>query len=157
VSDPSLQRLGQAANAFILAIESLRDELFLRAIDEWTPRDVAAHLAWWNRHMIAASQSLRTGTPPSYYADAANDYRHVNARAIAEFAARDRRVLLDELRATLDELVGYLRALDAEAWDADHGVVHHRGGAATVRRIVASLAGDYEHHTRQVNEWRAAH
>jgi hypothetical protein len=85
MSDPSFDRLSHAANVFIQAIESLSDDLFLRSIDEWTPRDVAAHLTWWNRNMIVAGQSLQAGTPPSYYADAMNDYRNINARAIAEF------------------------------------------------------------------------
>jgi hypothetical protein len=155
VSDPSFDRLTRSANVFIDAIESLADDLFLRSIDEWTPRDVAAHLTWWNRNMIAASQDLEAGTPPSYYADAMNDYRNINARAIAAFPSRDRRVLLNELRATLGELARYLQTLDSHVWDADHGVQHHRGGPATIRRIVDSLAGDYEHHTRQVEEWRA--
>ena len=155
MSDPSLDRLSHSANVFVQAIESLSDDLFLGSIDEWTPRDVAAHLAWWNRNMIVASQSLQAGTPPSYYADAMNDYRNINARAIVEFPSQDRRVLLNELRATLDELARYLRSLDSRAWDADHGVQHHRGDAATIRRIVESLAGDYEHHARQVEEWSA--
>ena len=153
--DPSLDRLRRSASVFTRVIESLSDDLFLGAIDDWTPRDVAAHLAWWNRHMVVAGRSLQAGTAPTYYADAVNDYRNVNARAIAEFASRDRRVLLSELRATLDELTRYLQALDAGAWDADHGMPHHRGGVATIRRIVESLAGDYEHHARQVEEWRA--
>lgn len=155
MSEPSFDRLSRSASVFIRAIESLPDDLFLRSIDEWTPRDVAAHLTWWNRNMVAASRSLQAGTPPSYYADAMNDYRNINARAIAEFPSRDRRVLLNELRATLDELARYLLALGSQAWDADHGVQHHRGGAATIRRIVESLAGDYQHHARQVEEWRA--
>ena len=155
MSDPSLDRLNRVANLFVHEIESLSDELFLGSIDEWTPRDVAAHLAWWNRHMIAAGQSLQAGTAPSYYADAINDYRNINARAIAEFPSRDRHELLNELRATLDELARYLQGLDAQTWDADRGVQHHRGGAATIRRLIESLAGDYEHHTRQVADWSA--
>src|SRR5262245_49482019 len=154
MSDPSFDRLIHSANVFIQAIELLSDELFLTSIDDWTPRDVAAHLTWWNRNMIAASQSLQAGIPPSYYSDAINDYRYINAQAIVEFPSQDRRVLLNELRATLDALARYLQALCSQAWDADHGVRHHRGGAATIRRIVESLAGDYEHHTRQVEEWR---
>ena len=88
--------------------------------------------------MIAASQSLQAGTPPSYYADAMNDYCNINARAIAEFPSQDRRVLLNELRATLDELARYLQVLGSQAWDADHGVQHHslgRGDDSPHRRV----------------------
>lgn len=150
--DPSLDGLTASANEFVQVIETLPENLFLARIDEWTPRDVTVHLAWWNRNMIAASESLRAGLTPAHYADAP-EYRNINARAIAEFPSQDRRALLAQLHGTFDEFTRYLNALDAKDWDADFGVQHHRGGAATIRRVVEALRGDYEHHTNQVKEW----
>lgn len=152
--DGMIANLENAIEGFQTLIEDLPEELFLKLIDDWTPRDVVAHLAWWNRHMIAASQSLQAGNVPSYYADAANDYRTINAQAIAEFPSRDRRALLKQMQTTLKEFKDYLRALKPGDWDADHGVTHYRGGAATIRRIVESLAGDYASHTQQIEKWR---
>ncbi len=152
----SIDALTRAADDFMRVIELLRAEWFLTFIDDWTPRDIAAHLAWWNRNMIAASQSVRAGKTPAYYVDAANDYRNINAQAIAEFPATDRRILLAQLRATLDEFRQYLQTLAPNDWDSGVDVQHYRGGAATTQRIVQSLTGDYECHTQQIAQWRDA-
>jgi hypothetical protein len=143
-----------AAEKFIAAIEALSGDLFLARIDDWAPRDVAAHLAWWNNNLLVACKDLQKGRAPSYYADSLNDYRHINAQAIAQFDARQRRVLLAQLKSTLFEFTEYLASLDAKDWDADRGVQHPRGGAATISRIVESLIADYETHTRQIENWK---
>jgi len=150
----SSDNLVASARAFIHAINSLPESLFLAQIDEWTPRDVTAHLVWWNRNMMIASENLRAHQTPAYHTDAANDYRNLNTHAIAEFPSTDRRELLAQLDATLDELTCYLAALAPAEWDAEHGIQHYRGGAATIRRIVQSLTGDYEHHTHQILNWK---
>ncbi len=149
-----LSHLTSAVQAFTNIIESLSTDLFLRKIDaEWTPRDVVAHLAWWNRNMIAACKNLQAGVPPAYYADTANDYRNINTQAIAEFSSRDQRKLLEQLQSTHQEFEDYLRALDESEWNAARNIMHYRGGAATINRIVESLISDYASHTRQVKEW----
>lgn len=155
MADKLLDQFIATANTFAQTIETLAEDSFLKLIDEWTPRDVVAHLAWWNRNMIIASESLRAGNAPAYYVDAPNDYRNINAQAIAAFSSQDRRTLLNDLQATLSEFTQYLNTLEPNAFDAEHGVQHYRGGAATIRRLVQSLSGDYEHHTRQVKDWSA--
>lgn len=153
-SSEQLAHLSHAAKDFPNAIESLSTDLFLRKIDaEWTPRDLVAHLAWWNRNMIEACKNLQAGVPPGYYADTANDYRNINAQAIAEFSSHDRRKLLEQLRSTLREFKDYLRTLDESEWDAARNITHYRGGAATIQRVVGSLISDYESHARQLKEW----
>jgi hypothetical protein len=151
----ALTHLEATAAQFVAAIESLNAELFLAPIDDWTPRDVTALLAWWNNHMLVACRDLERGTAPSYYADTLNDYRNLNARAIAQFQSQEQRMLLAQLKATLFEFKQYLLALDASDWDAERGVTHPRGGTATITCIVESLASDYETHTREIREWQA--
>ena len=147
-------QLESAVEKFSEVIRNRPESLFLTPIDDWTPRDVTAHLVWWNRNIFAACKSLQEGKAPAYYADASNDYRNINARAIAEFPSKDRRVLLEQMNDTLQEFKSYLLALDPKEWDADRGVTHYRGGAATIRRVVQSLTGDYENHTRQIQNWK---
>ncbi len=150
-----LTHLTRAADAFIASIQALPAHLFLARIDGWTPRDVIAHLAWWNNNMLVACKDLQRGKTPSYYADTLNDYRNINAQAIAQFWAQEKRVLLAQMKSTLFEFKEYLEALDAKEWEAERGVQHPRGGAATISRIVDSLIGDYETHTKQIEEWHA--
>ena len=150
-----LGQLASSAHAFTAIIESLPENLFLTKMDDWARRDVIAHLAWWNNNMLVACKDLQKGRAPSYYADTLNDYRNLNAQAIAQFGATERRVLLAQLTSTLFEFKEYLAALDAQDWDAERGITHPRSGAATISRIVKSLIDDYEAHTKQIEKWKA--
>ena len=149
-----IAQLENAASVFMACVQSLPENLFLTKIDDWTPRDVVAHLAWWNNNMLVACKDLQKGRAPSYYADTLNDYRNLNAQAIAQFAELHRGKLLAQLRSTLFEFKEYLLALEAKDWDAKGGVTHPRGGAATINRIIDSLIGDYETHWKQIEEWK---
>ncbi len=148
-------QLESAVGKFSEVIWNLPEDLFLTRIDEWTPRDVTAHLVWWNRNMLAACKRLQAGKAPEYYADASNDYRNINARAITEFPSNDRRALLEQMNATLQEFKSYLLALEPKEWDAERGVTHYRGGVATIHRVVESLTGDYINHIQQIERWNS--
>jgi hypothetical protein len=138
---------------FAELIFSLSDELFLSSLNGWAPRDVVAHLVGWNGLMIEASSSILTGQPPSYYADAPNDYSNINAGFTVKYSSRSKQELLAELKSSLEGLEAYVLALPAVELAADHGVRHYRGGPATVSKILESLAGDYRYHTNQIREW----
>jgi hypothetical protein len=49
--------------------------------------------------------------------------------------------------ATLSNVFGTVRD---DEWDADSGVVHTRGGPATVSRCAESLMREYRHHSREI-------
>ena len=151
--DPTLA-LKSAYQDFCGVIQGLADDIFLTKIDDWTPRDVVAHLVGWNRHMIQACQSILAGRTPDYYADAPNDYRTINAGFVVRFASTSKEALLGELGNGLKELVEFALALDPAEWHASHGVRHYRGAPATVASTLTSLAGDYAHHAHQIRGWR---
>jgi hypothetical protein len=119
----------------------------------WSPRDVVAHLLGWNDHMIEASSSILAGRPPTYYAEAPNDYKTINARFVAQHSSTSKTGLLRDLRASMDRFVEFLVALPPAELTADHGVKHYSGCSATVIGIIDSLSGDYRDHTRQVSDW----
>jgi hypothetical protein len=93
------------------------------------------------------------GELPVYYSDAPNDYRNINAAFAEEYSSRSRERLLSELRLSMAEFDAYIASLPASELAADHGVMHYSGQRATISKIIGSLAGDYEHHTRQIGEW----
>jgi hypothetical protein len=121
----------------------------------WSPREVVAHLIGWHYRMIQACQEIRRGQAPGYYADAATDYANLNTASVAQFMSQSKEELLRELTSSRQEFLNYLGTLDPSEWDADHVVVHHRGGPATVGRIVESLLGDYRQHTKEIGKWLA--
>jgi len=145
--------LKKAYQDFVGVILPLSNELFLSSMDGWAPRDVVAHLIGWNRLMIEASSSILAGQAPAYYAHTPNDYSTINAGFTSKYSSHLKQELLLELRASLESFEAFILALPDDEMLADHGVRHHSGSPATVSKIITSLAGDYQSHTRQMQAW----
>lgn len=139
---------------FVRCIDELPDELWLRPIVNWTPRDVVAHLIGWNVAVREGCELLRAGKAPPYLDDRANDFKHVNAASVQRYAARDRRALVAELESSHRNLARYLAGLDPAAWDADTGV-RLRDRPVTIRGNVRGLARDYNNHRARIEQWQA--
>lgn len=144
--------LRNAYQDFTEVILSLSNEQFLSSMNGWSPRDVVAHLIGWNKLMIEASLSLLAGKPPAYYADTPNDYSNINAGFTAKYSSQSKQELLAELKSSMEGFETFALTLPEGELTEDHGVRHYSGDPATVSRIVASLAGDYQVHTRQIRE-----
>jgi hypothetical protein len=138
---------------FYRCIQSIPKARFLALLDGWSPRDVVAHLIGWNGYMIEACRSILRGEAPSYYAEAAINYRDMNAAFVAQYPSQVKEELLDELDASMERLVDYLKGLEEGEWTADHGVIYHRGTPASVRQTISSLARDYQQHRREIQAW----
>jgi hypothetical protein len=150
--DP-IQSFQQDYGAFCLCIQSIPEARFLSPLGGWSPRDIVAHLIGWNGYMIEACRSILRGETPSYYAEAAINYREMNAAFVAQYPSKEKDELLGELELSMTQLVDFLRGLPTDEWDAGHGVVYHRGTPASVRITMASLAGDYIAHREEVQGW----
>jgi hypothetical protein len=135
---------------FVELILPLSNELFLSSMDGWSPRDVVAHLIGWNRLMIEASSSILAGKVPAYYADTSNDYSTINAGFTTKYLSHSKQELLSELKSSLESFEAFILDLPDNEMMADHGVRHYSGIPATVSKIINSLAGDYQSHTRQI-------
>ena len=145
--------LKHAYQDFTNLILSLPDDQFLSPMNGWSPRDVVAHLVGWNSLMVESSLSILAGKPPSYYDDAQNDYSNINSGFTAKYSSESKQELLAELESSMEKFEAFISSLPAEELTADHGVVHYSGSPASVTRIINSLAGDYQYHTRQIMEW----
>ena len=138
---------------FYNCILSLPDKQFITPMNGWSPRDVVAHLVGWNLHMIAASNAILAGETPSYYADAVNDYKNINAGFVAQYASLSKSEMLSLLESSLDEFEQYVLSIPPAELQDSHGVQHYSGRPSTVAGIIASLAEDYQHHLDQVSAW----
>lgn len=66
-------------------IEHIPDErLRERVMDEWTGKDLLAHMAWWHDHSVLVIDSLRAGRQPYDQADPTNATDALNARTHRE-------------------------------------------------------------------------
>jgi hypothetical protein len=145
-----LEDLEIAYNTCIETMQSLSVENFFASLGDWTPRDIAAHFIGWNRITLVGCSELREGVEPFYFYDGTNDYRKVNGRFFEQFPSSDRGQLLKEIAITKDALFAYLKTLDEAEWDLDTGIVHYRGGPATIARCVDSLIRDYRKHRQEI-------
>jgi hypothetical protein len=146
-------QLTHAYQHFSKLIDSLSSEQFLSPMNGWAPRDVVAHLIGWNDLMIESSLSILAGNPPSYLDDAPNDYSNINASFTTKHSSRSKQELLAELRSSLESLMKFIDGLPIEELTANHGVVDDSGDPATIAEIIASLADDYQDHSREIEDW----
>jgi len=148
-----IAQLGHAIEEFKKCINSLSESLFLKQMeDEWSPRDVLAHLIGWNRYTIDGCKQIIKGQTPFYFADAENDYANVNAESVQRYSSEDKDVLLDELGTSFWELRTHLLSVDLAHWETDFGI-RDRGVVITVANTVEGLIRDYDEHRRQIEKW----
>jgi hypothetical protein len=145
-----LADLEEAYGLFVECVTGRSREGFLESLGDWAPRDIVAHFIGWNRITSVGCGEIREGVEPFYFHDGTNDYREVNAAFLRRFSSNDREVLLRQMEATKDTLVCYLRMVDEDEWERDTGVVHYRGGVASVARCVDSLIRDYRKHREEI-------
>ncbi len=148
--EQQLSDLEAAYDAYVRTIQDLTPEAFLASLGDWSPRDILAHFIGWNRVTLTGCQEVQQGKEPFYFYDGTNDYRIVNAGFLAQYDSTDREALLSELAASKDVLVTYLKGVNEQVWERDTGVVHYRGGPATVTRCVDSLIRDYRKHRDEI-------
>jgi hypothetical protein len=148
-----LAQLRASIAAFETSARSLAPDAWLRRVTEWAPRDVAAHLVGWNALTLEGCQAIQRGAAPGYLAGEADDFQQVNATSVARYDALDRDTLLDQLRATADDLLAYLERLDLVDWDRDYGARGLSGRPATIRVEIEPLIADYRGHADEIAAW----
>jgi hypothetical protein len=145
-----LADLDLAYKSFVQTAKELPPKDLLKSLGDWSPRDILAHFIGWNRITLAGCAEIREGIEPFYFHDGTNDYRKVNARFFSQFNSSDREALLRDMADTMDALVNYLKTITENEWGLDTGVIHYRGGPATVARCLDSLIRDYRKHREEI-------
>lgn len=147
-----IANLDRGTEEFSKFINSLEENIFLKKIDDWSPRAILAHLIGWNRYFVEASEQIRKGELPFFYEDPGEDFSNVNDELVRKYSSQEKRALLDELDTAKDELKKYLQELDQENWDRDFGV-RYEGYTDTIRNLVVDLIEDYANHQHQIKDW----
>jgi hypothetical protein len=150
-----LQVLQSAFETFTACISTLAVPVFLRRVTEWAPRDVVAHLIGWNRSTRTGCEQIRQRMIPFYFADAGDDFRHVNATFVQTYASQEKHILIGELPASFHEPLRFLICVPPEAWEADYGV-RYQEGLVTIANTVGALSRDYLEHTKEIESWAAS-
>jgi len=150
--ETQITKFDQSIEDFVHCVASLNEELFLKKFNDWSTRDVVAHLIGWNRYTIEGSNQLRRGELPFYEIDPGEDCCKVNAVLILEYSSTDRQEMLDELQVSFQELKRFIQSLDSSEWSRDYGV-RLDGYVITIQNTVDELIEDYDIHTERIKEW----
>ncbi len=150
--ESQIAELDRNLDALVRSVLALEERLYLQPINDWATRDIVAHLVGWNGYVIEGSRQILRSELPVYDVDPGNNYAKVNAALIREYSSTSRTDLLNELRRSAATLVEFLRSVAPGYWEHDYGV-RNLGSVITVRSTVDELIADYEHHTRQIEQF----
>jgi len=134
--------------AFETAAGRLEGAAFMTQIpdmDQWTRKDVLAHVAWWSEHSAGIVEALLAGREPYVRDGSPFDIDVHNARVLAESRARS----LEEVRQ--GEADAYRRVVAAveAAGEADlfePGRFAWLGGEPLARAVAADTSEHYAEH-----------
>lgn len=153
-NDERRAALARGIADFIAAVEAQPDDLFVRAIDGRTPRDIVAHLIGWNWHALETDAAVRRGELPGWTLDPGPDFVNVNAESLRRYASRNKAELLGQLRASAADYDRMLGDLAPAEWDDNHDVTW-RGRAVSTGWLAEALIHDYSHHRQEIEGWAA--
>jgi hypothetical protein len=142
----------QAVQEFITCIDTLPDSLFLRKMNDWAPRDVAAHLIGWNLYTIQGCQQLMKREMPFYLVNPGTDFCVVNAILVKEHESKDKEELIRQLNSSAEELKKFLSNVTPTDWEADFGIIY-KGEIITIKNCVDELIADFISHKQQIEKW----
>ncbi|TMK91012.1 MAG: ClbS/DfsB family four-helix bundle protein [Actinobacteria bacterium] len=109
------------------AIEHVPDERLLEpAMDDWTGKDLLAHMAWWHDHSARVIEGLRAGRQPYDVNDPANSTDALNERTHREH---------------LDDPPELTRRAFDESFKPAAGGARAGNGRGAVRRRSLAVAG----------------
>ena len=87
-------------------IERLPDERLLEpAMDDWTGKDLVAHMAWWHDHSAGVIESLRAGREPYDKKEPANETDARNAQTYREHLDDSPELARRAFRESFDRLM----------------------------------------------------
>lgn len=143
-----LKTLDAAWTEFHASYAGLRDEQLLEpgVIDDWSVRDVIAHVSWWEEEALKHMPLILDGGQPARYSVTYGGIDAFNALKAQEW----RDLSLADVRQRADEthrrLVAYIESLPTEQLIGD---------SRLRRRLRLDTYGHYPLHTRAIREWRA--
>jgi hypothetical protein len=161
--EEQINKFDHCVQAFATSVAALDEHLFFRKVNGWTPRDIVAHLIGWNRFIVEGSKQILRRELPFYNVDSGPNYSKINAAIVPKYDDTDRTVLLEKLAESAGELIAFLQTIAPEDWDRDFGI-RHKGenlsvnstanDLVTVKSTIDDFISDYDHHRRQLEEFR---
>lgn len=126
-----------------------QDEIFLGI---WSVKDLLAHLMGWDYANLKAAQEILAGQMPTVLSHYDRDWQTYNAGLVAQYKRDDFGELLSCLEESHQELIGFLKALPAEAFDRDSGL-RSRRRRVTIAWFLRFEIYDERRHCKQIEKF----
>jgi hypothetical protein len=147
VDKPELIRTMREAHGRVAAaIALVPDERLLEpAMDDWTGKDVLAHMAWWHDHSVGVIEGLRAGREPYDTTDPSNSTDALNERVLRQHMDDPPELVRRAFTESFDRLLVALEpATDEELFSEDRWP--WLGGEALAETILWDSSRHYDDH-----------
>lgn len=152
--DELLARFRDDMERLLHATELVRTEAAI--VDDWTAREILAHVAAWDRELARGLDQLLAGERPSF---ADYDEAAFNDRAVRASAGRSLDDVIEEASAAHQALIGAIATLSDEDWIRTSRFRWSNGQPMTVASLFqyayrgethySGHAAEIEHHSKR--------
>ena len=130
--------------------EDRRDQI---AVGQWTPREILAHIAAWDRALVWGLDELLAGRRPAVFDE---DERAFNVRAVHAWRGKSWHAVEAELEAAHASLMSRLDSLSSDQWRGGLAERWVDGTSLTVGSLFGYRYRGQTHYDGHAEEMEAA-
>ncbi len=120
------------------------------AVGVWSVKDVLAHIAFWERHLVHVLRAAAHGETPDLDVEDATET--CNASVVKQYYLRPLSAVIADWHAAREDLLDQLEGLsDEDLNDPDRFV--WSGGRTLLDRIAANSYAHEQEHIEQIRAW----
>lgn len=123
-----------------------------QALDDWSIRDVLAHLSGWDFTLVKAAREIQAGDLPAFYQYWDKDWRSYNALLVSLYKRADAAQQVAALEDSHARLVDYLETVPADAIPADHGA-RFKDEPVTIQGLIDKETRDEHIHAARIRDF----
>jgi hypothetical protein len=137
------------------AMDQIPDERLLEPVmDDWTGKDLLAHMAWWHDHSTLVIEGLRAGREPYDGTDPANTTDALNERTHREHLNDPPELTRRAFNESFTRLLAALEPVADDELFADDRWPW-LGGEALVETVLWDSSRHYDAHREHLDRFRA--
>ncbi len=145
--DQLIRTITTTHDELVALVERISDDHLLGpAMDEWTGKDVLAHIAWWQDHSARLTEDYHAGREPDEMTHPAGTTDEINESVYREHNDDSPALTRDSLVQTFNRLVDAIEPLsDDDLFGADR--CHWLDGGALSEMILWDTSRHYQQHS----------
>ena len=150
--EQAIQKITKSRQAFLKVLAGLPIDGYTQEAVEgvWNVKDLVAHIESWERACLLPLREYAQGG--QFTPEKIPDHDAWNQRKAQAWQSRPLEAILEDFRATREELIALAAALPAEYWSRQLDLPW--GECATLAEMLSGLAWHEDEHRRPIETWR---